>query len=105
MLDYSVVVALQNNAHNVFADIMDISFYCGQQNGSVVTFSGGVWVCKKFRGFLYIHKGDQICHGFFHHPLAVRYIEKQQVPCAFDNLRQKHFSRTKQVSHNIHATH
>ena len=43
--------------------------------------------------FLRSHCGFKVCYSLFHDS------------CAFYNLRQKHFSRTKQISNDVHAIH
>ena len=81
---YDIVsIATQYNTHNIFSDIMYITFYSSKQNLS------------RSRGLLLgsLNEGGENSHTFFHDSGT------------FHHLWQEHFSNTKQISHNVHSIH
>ena len=86
------IITLQNNTHNILADIMDIALNRSHQN---LTLAGRLNICASFLSlfFFHIHKRLKISHSFFHHTGR------------FDHLRQKHLTVTKQIPNPIHAIH
>ncbi len=85
-VDDLVVVTAEDDAHDVFADVMNIAFDSGEQDFALCRLVA--------RGaFFGLHEGGEVCHGLFHD--AGR----------FDDLREEHFSFTEEVSHDVHAGH
>ena len=81
-----VIVAAQNDTHNIFTNIVNITFHSRHHNFRHVN--------HRVRLFLFFfHKRFKIGHSLFHYAGA------------FHDLRQKHFSVTKKVAHNFHACH
>ena len=84
------VIALQHYGDDVFANIVYIAFDGGNHD-----FAFAAHICARGgkRGFFGLDIGQQMRHSQLHN--AGR----------FDHLRQKHFARTKQIAHHIHAVH
>ena len=81
-----VVVATQDNANNVFADVVNVTLDRRHED-----FALGA---RGAAGLLFrLHERKQPRDGFLHDTRA------------FDHLRQKHFARPEQIAHNAHAGH
>src|SRR6185436_4163469 len=85
-IDDLVVVTAEDDAHDIFADVMHVTFDGGHDDPALRL----VVTCGALLGF---HKREQISHRLFHHAGAL------------DHLRQKHFAGTKQIADDIHADH
>mmetsp|Transcript_8136 Transcript_8136/g.11201 ORF Transcript_8136/g.11201 Transcript_8136/m.11201 type:complete len:218 (-) Transcript_8136:2100-2753(-) len=88
----TVVVALQDNTHNVLSNVVHVTLDGGQEDGSVIP-SHSSWVLFQFFFLFLFHEWNQVGHSLLHHTSR------------FDDLRQKHLSSTEEVTHNIHTTH
>src|SRR5690625_2550963 len=85
-IDHFIVVTSQNNGNYIFSDIVNIPLYGSHQDPS---FQIGLLVDLLLRFDI----------GYKHsHPLL-------HDACTLYHLRQKHFTRSKKVSHNIHTIH
>ena len=87
-VDDFVVIALQDDANNVFADVMHVTFDGGDQEHAAFgcAFQPG-------RFFLLFHEWFKVGDCFLHHA------------CGFDNLRQKHFAFAEQITDDGHTVH
>ena len=83
-IDYLVVVTLQHDANDVFADVMHVAFDRGHDYARL-----------RFRArrFFRFHEWHQIRHRFFHDAGRLHH------------LRQKHFAGAKQIAHHAHSSH
>src|ERR1051326_8131857 len=79
-----VVVAAKDDADDVFADVMDITFDGGHDNAALSLMLAGDSL------FLF-HEGQQPGHGLFHDTRAL------------DDLREEHFTGAEEVTDNVHA--
>src|ERR1700677_1247584 len=82
-----VIIAGQHDAHDVFADVMDVAFDGGHEDFAL----GAPDAAGSF--FLRFHEGQQVGDGFFHDARAL------------DDLGQKHFARAEKVADHTHAGH
>ena len=78
------VVALQHDADDIFADVMNVALHRGQQDFPVIATAAG---------FFRLDVGLQVGNGLFHDTGGL------------DHLGQEHFSFTKEVAHGIHPVH
>ena len=85
-VDDFVIVAGQNDANDVFADIVDIAFHRGHENAAL---RAGI----RIRSALGFHERGEPSDGFFHHTGA------------FHHLRQEHFPFAEEVTDDFHAVH
>ncbi len=87
-----IVIASQYYSYNIFTNIMYIAFHRCHENFPFpfcrTTVSG-----KYGSIFFSFQVRFKIGNSLLHHP------------CAFYNLRKKHFSRAKKISDNIHSIH
>ncbi len=80
-----VAVAAEDDGDDVFADVVDVAFDCGDEEGACASaFAGG------FFGF---HKGGEVGDGAFHDAGA------------FDDLGEEHFAVAKELADDFHAVH
>ena len=82
-----VVVAGEDDADDVFADVMHVALDGGHEDFA------GVLVGRAAQLLLLLHERHEIRHGFFHHARGL------------DDLRQKHFARAEQIADDVHAGH
>jgi hypothetical protein len=85
-VDHLVAVAGQNDADDVFADVVDIAFHRGHENFAL---GAGVRVGRP----LAFHVRREPGHGALHHART------------FYDLREEHFSFAEQVADNTHPVH
>ncbi len=87
-VDDFVVVALQHDADDVLADVVDVAL-----DGRDQEFASRGGALNARSPFLFFHERFQIGDRLLHH--ASR----------FDDLRQKHFALTEQIADDLHAVH
>src|SRR5206468_3101641 len=85
-VDDLVVVAAEDDADNVLADVVDIALDRREQH---------LAANRQIAGFrlLGFHERQKIRDSFLHHPGA------------FHDLRQKHFSRAEEIADDVHPGH
>src|SRR5205807_2275765 len=83
-IDNFVIITLQDDAHDVLADIVHVAFYC-RHHDAALRFCAS--------RFLRLHERHQVGDGFFHHPRALHH------------LRQKHLSGAEQIANHAHPGH
>jgi hypothetical protein len=87
-IDDLVVVAGENHADDVLADVVHVALDGGHQH-----LAGRLALAAEARGLLGLHEGHEIGHRLLHD--AGR----------FHHLRQEHLSRAEQIAHHVHAGH
>ena len=89
-IDHVIVVAGQNDAYDIFADVVHVTFHCRQDDFSLRfdNLSG-----RALRRLLGLHKWGEVSDRFFHH--AGRLYD----------LREKHLAGAKQIADDAHASH
>ncbi len=88
-IDHLVVIALEDDADNVLANVVYIAFHGRDDHPTV----GLALTAAAPLLLLLLDEGDKMSDSLLHHPRA------------FHNLRQKHLSGAKQVTDDIHAVH
>ena len=86
-IDHFVVVAAQDDRHDVLANIVDVALHCGDYDFAVG--ARRFFAARALR--LYIRSERR--HRLLHHAGAL------------DHLRQKHLPRAEHVAHRAHAVH
>ena len=87
-VNHLVIVTLQNNTHDVLANVMHIALHRRHQDGAI----GGIFGNPKFLFFL-LHVRHEIGHRLLHHTRRLHH------------LGQEHFAGTEKVADNVHAVH
>ena len=83
-IGYFEVVTLQDHAHDVLANVVDITLNRGHNN---------LALCGRIVVLLRFDKRHEMSHALFHYPRR------------FDNLGQEHLAGTEQISYHVHAVH
>src|SRR2546427_9897681 len=85
-VDHLVVVATQDDAHDVLADVVHVPLHRGHQDFALrLAAAGGL--------LLRLHEWLQVGHGLLHHAGAL------------DDLRQEHLAGAEQVPDDVHPRH
>ena len=87
-IDHLVIVALEHDADDVLADVVDIALDRRHHD-----FSGGARLVEALLALLLLHERHQVRDRLLHH--AGR----------FHHLRQEHLSGAEQIAHDVHAGH
>ncbi len=89
-VDHLVVVAGEDDADDVLADVVNITLHGCEQD-----FSLGLhhFASRSHRGLLGFHEWRQVRHGLLHHAGRL------------DHLGQEHLAGSEQVAHHAHAGH
>ena len=86
-IDHVKAITLQNDANDVFANIVHIALYRGHQDLTCCLILG-----TEAQFFLF-HVRQKVSNGLLHHASG------------FHHLRQEHFARAKQVTNHVHPVH
>ncbi len=78
------VVALQDDANDILANVVDVAFDRRHHDLAV-----GLYLTA----FLFLDERHEVTDSFLHYPRR------------FDHLRQKHLAGTEQIANNVHAGH
>ncbi len=89
-VDHLVVVALQDDADDVLADVVDVALDRRHDDRAVGVLLGRE---RGVLGLLLLDEGDQVGHGLLHDAGAL------------DHLRQEHLAGAEQVADDVHAVH
>ena len=94
-VDDAIVVAAEDNADNVFANIVNVTLHSSKHNCSIVLrlISYIITTIGIVLLLLFLHEGRQIVDGALHHASA------------HDYLRQEHLTASKVVANDRHAVH
>jgi hypothetical protein len=84
-IDHLIVVALEHDADDVLADVVDVALDGGHHHLAVGLPLAGLR--------LRFHERQQVGDRLLHHP------------CAFHHLRQEHLAGPEQVADDVHAVH
>ena len=89
-VDDLVVVAGEDDADDVLADVVDVALDGGEKDFALRLddLAGG-----GHGGFFGLHEGRQVGDGFLHHAGGL------------DHLRQEHFARAEEIADDAHAGH
>ena len=82
-----VIVAAEDDADDVFADVMDVALDGGEEDFALGLMNGAAGL------FLGFHERQEIGDGLLHDAGA------------FDDLGQEHFARAEEVADDAHASH
>ena len=89
-VDHLVVVACQHHAHNILANVVNVSLHRRQHDLSLrLHFLAG----SDHRLLLGFHERSQVSYCLLHHSGRLHH------------LRQKHLAGAKQIAHHAHAVH
>ena len=78
-INHAKTVVGENDVHQIFSDVVDISLYRGQHDSALL------------RAGFFFHLGLEIGHGCLHHARRV------------EHRGQLHFARAEQVPHGLHS--
>ncbi len=84
-VDYLIAVAIHDDGYDVFADVVNVAFDCGDDH-----FAGRSTTCSLL--FL-LDIGGEPSHGVLHGS------------CAFHDLRQEHFAFSEEPAYLVHTVH
>src|SRR4029077_18865058 len=84
-VNHFVIVAAQDDADDIFADIVDVAFHGGHDDTAFDGYTARLF----FRFQIRLKIRDR----FLHHPRAL------------DDLRQKHAPRSEEIAHHVHRIH
>src|SRR5579862_3220538 len=89
-VDHFIVIACENDADDVLADIVNVTFDRGEHDFSLCLdhLAGG-----SHRHFFGLHEWSQMRHGLLHHSGG------------FDDLGQEHLAGSEQITDDTHAIH
>ncbi len=91
-IDDFVIVALEHDADDVLADVMDVALDGGHHDLAVIRAFGGAAGGEAF-GLLFVHERHQVGNRLLHDARG------------FHHLRQEHLAGAEQVADDIHAVH
>ena len=83
-----VIVALEHDADDVLADVVNIALDGGEQDPA-----GRLALREPQLLLLFLHERHEIGDRLLHHPRRL------------DHLRQKHLARAEQIADDVHASH
>mmetsp|Transcript_2251 Transcript_2251/g.5321 ORF Transcript_2251/g.5321 Transcript_2251/m.5321 type:complete len:416 (+) Transcript_2251:979-2226(+) len=89
-----VVVAAENDANDVLADVVHVALHSGEQDGAAILRL--LWVAaagEKSLALLRLHERIEVADSLLHHTGRL------------DHLRKKHLARTKKLANHVHTVH
>ena len=87
-VDHLVVVALEDDADDVLADVVDVALHRGEQDAA-----GKAGLAGAVLALLLLHERHQVGDRLLHHPRRLHH------------LRQEHLAGAEQVADHVHAGH